>query len=66
MRKRFFFGLLLVAALIWGPAWVWSAFDLEGTEWSGWMRLPIFIGIGLGGYLLWEIVVRSLVGHDDD
>jgi len=65
MRIRFFLGLLAVAILILGPIWVWTAFDLEGTRWGSWMRLPIFAGIGLGGYLLWGIVMRAVVGDDD-
>lgn len=66
MRKRFFLGLLVVIALIWGPIWLWAAFDLEGTRWGSWMRFPIIAGIASGGYLLWGIVMRSLIGHDDD
>jgi len=60
MRKRFFLGLLLVMALIWGPMVLWGLVE----EWRGWMRYPIIIGIAAGGYLLWQIVVHSLIGRD--
>ena len=62
MRKRFFLGLLVVMVLIWGPIWLWTAFDLDESRWA---RIPLIAGIALGGYLLWSIVVRSLIGRDD-
>lgn len=66
MGTRFFLGLLAVAALILGPIGLWAAFDLEGAPWGSWMRLPVFAGVGLGGYLLWGIVMRALLGRDGD
>lgn len=66
MRKRFFLGLILVVALIWGPMWAWSHYDLTGTIWKPIMPLSLVAGISLGGYLLWGIVWRALLGPDDD
>lgn len=66
MRRQFFLGLLVVIFLIWGPMWAWSHYDLAGTPWQKIMLFSVIGGIALGGYLLWTIVVRALLGADDD
>ena len=66
MRRNFFLGLLVVVLLIWGPMWAWSHYDLSGTPWQKVMPAFLIAGIGLGGYLLWGIVWRALLGPDND
>jgi hypothetical protein len=64
MLKRFLLAMAVVAASIWVPMWAWSTFDLEGTAWGPLMRLPIFIGIGVGGFLMWGILMKGFFGDD--
>ena len=56
----------MVVVLIWGPMWAWSHYDLTGSLWKPVMPLSLIAGIALGGYLLWGIVWRALLGPDDD
>lgn len=65
MRKRFFLGLAVVVALIWGPLWLWNYVE-AGSTLSMILRIVLIAGVALGGYLLWHIVVHSLIGPGDD
>lgn len=66
MRKRFFLGLLVVIALIWGPLWLWSRPDAVEPGLDAALRLSLIGGMALGGYLLWGIVMRAVLGRDDE
>ena len=66
MRKRFFLGLGVVIILIWGPMWAWSHLDTIDSSLHAVLRIALIAGIALGGYLLWGIVMRTLLGHDDE
>ncbi len=66
MRKRFFLGLGVVIVLIWGPLWAWSHMDSLDPALHTVLRLVLIAGICLGGYLLWSIVMRALLGPDDE
>lgn len=66
MRGRFFLGMLVVIALIWGPIWMWEHVEVEGQLANGGLRLSMIAGMAFGGYLLWTIVMRRLLGRDDD
>jgi len=66
MRSRFFLGITIVVALIWGPMWLWSHTGSFGPTGDLLLRICLIGGIALGGYLLWAIVIRSLLGRDED
>ena len=66
MRRQFFLGMLVVVALIWGPMWMWDHLKVEGQIANSALRLSMIAGVALGGYLLWTIVMRALLGHDDE
>lgn len=66
MRKRFFLGLAVIVGLIWGPMLAWSHVDRLAPWLDTSLRIALIAGIGLGGYLLWGIIMRALLGHDEE
>lgn len=62
MRKRFLYGLLGIAVVVWGPIIIWFGFGL-GDSWVGRVSaIPFILGLGFGGWILLKIVFRTFFG----
>lgn len=59
MRKRYLLMLALFAVVILLPMVTWTFLDLEDTDWGGVFGALIFLGLALGGILMWNVLMRG-------
>ena len=63
MKRTVIVIVLFLIATILVPICAWIFLDLEGSELSELIGYMIFVGLALGGWLGWTLLVRAFFKH---